>query len=129
MKMEDIRDLSSIIVLVDDFYGKVRADDLLGPVFSAVIKDEWQPHLDKMYAFWNAALFGVPGFKGNPFARHAPLPIAGSHFERWIKLFEQTIDEHFKGPKASEAKTKAGLMSVMFQSKLSTMKDSSRVAF
>jgi hemoglobin len=127
--MEDIKDLSSIKVLVDDFYGKVRADSLLGPVFSAVIKDDWQSHLDKMYAFWNAALFGVPGFKGNPFARHAPLPIAAGHFTRWIHLFEQTIDERFKGPKASETKTKAGLMSMMFQSKLSAMKDSSKVIF
>jgi hemoglobin len=127
--MEDIKDLSSVKVLVDDFYGKVRADNLLGPVFSAVIKDDWQPHLDKMYAFWNAALFGVPGFKGNPFARHAPLAIAGRHFTRWIQLFEQTIDAHFEGPKASETKTKAGLMSIMFQSKLSVMKDSSKVIF
>lgn len=129
IKMDDIKDLSSIKILVDAFYGKVRTDDLLGPVFFAVIKEDWQPHLDKMYAFWNAALFGVPGFKGNPFARHAPLPITGGHFARWIKLFEETIDEHFEGPKASETKTKAGLMSIMFQSKLSAMKDSSKVVF
>ncbi|MDP9079608.1 MAG: group III truncated hemoglobin [Bacteroidota bacterium] len=127
--MEDVKDLSSIIILVDDFYGKVHSDKLLGPVFSVVIKDDWQSHLDKMYAFWNAALFGGPGFNGNPFTTHATLPIAGSHFQRWIKLFAQTIDEHFEGPKASETKTKAGLMSLMFQSKLSATKDGSKVLF
>ena len=125
--MDDIQDLSSIKILVDSFYDKVRRDDRLGPVFFAVIKDNWQPHLEKMYAFWNAALFSVPGFKGNPFARHAPLPIEAVHFDRWISLFNQTVDEHFAGPNATEIKTKAGLMSVMFQSKLAAMKDSTKV--
>ena len=127
--MEDVKDLSSIIVLVDDFYGKVHSDKLLGPIFSAVIKDDWQSHLDKMYAFWNAALFGGPGFKGSPFAMYATLPIALGHFARWIKLFAQSIDEHFEGPKASETKTKAGLMSMMCQCKLSATKDSAKVLF
>lgn len=125
--MEDIKDLDSIKILVDSFYDKVRRDDRLGPVFFAVIKDNWQPHLEKMYAFWNAALFSVPGFKGNPFARHAPLPIEAVHFDRWISLFNQTVDEHFDGANATEIKTKAGLMSVMFQSKLAAMKNSTRV--
>ncbi|MES2110420.1 MAG: group III truncated hemoglobin [Bacteroidota bacterium] len=125
--MSDIKDLDSIKILVNNFYDKVRRDDRLGPVFFAVIKENWQPHLEKMYAFWNAALFSIPGFKGNPFARHAPLPIDTIHFDRWISLFNQTVDENFDGPNATEIKTKAGLMSVMFQSKLAAMKDSSKV--
>src|SRR4051812_42846383 len=124
--MKEIEGLDDIKLFVDEFYNKVREDDLIGPIFSATIAD-WQPHLDKMYAFWNAALFGVPGFKGNPFARHAPLPIAEGHFTRWLKLFEQTVNEHFEGPKASETKTKAALMAIMFQSKLSAMRDSVKV--
>jgi len=120
--MKDIEDIASIRILVDDFYSRVRQDELLGPVFEAVIHDNWQPHLEKMYAFWNAALFGIPGFKGNPFARHAPLAIAGEHFERWLQLFNQTIDENFEGPMADETKKRAYTMSVMFQSKLDAMR-------
>jgi len=111
--------------MVDEFYTRVRLDGLLGPVFAEVIKDDWQPHLDKMYAFWNAALFGVPGFKGNPFAKHAPLPIGNAHFDRWLELFTQTIDAHFTGPMADDAKNRAGLMAVMFMSKLANMKGGS----
>lgn len=120
--MSDIQNLASIKLMVDDFYTRVRRDGLLGPVFNNVIKDDWQPHLDKMYAFWNAALFGVAGFKGNPFARHAPLLINAGHFERWLELFNQTIDSHFAGPMANDAKNRAGLMAVMFQSKLANLK-------
>ena len=119
--MKEIEGLDDIKLFVDEFYNKVREDDLIGPVFSATITD-WQPHLDKMYAFWNAALFGVAGFKGNPFARHAPLPIAQQHFDRWLELFAATIDVHFTGTMAQEAKQKAGLMAVMFVSKLNRMK-------
>ncbi|SDG09176.1 group III truncated hemoglobin [Mucilaginibacter sp. P25] len=123
--MNDIEDLTSIKILVDEFYTRVRLDELLGPIFAEVIKNDWQPHLDKMYAFWNAALFGVPGFKGNPFARHAPLPIGNAHFDRWLDLFKETVDAHFAGPMADDAKNRAGLMAVMFMSKLANMKGGS----
>ena len=119
--MKEIEGLDDIKLFVDEFYNKVREDDLIGSIFSATIID-WQPHLDKMYTFWNAALFGVAGFKGNPFARHAPLPIAQQHFDRWLELFAATIDDHFTGAMAQEAKQKAGLMAVMFMSKLNRMK-------
>jgi hemoglobin len=120
--MADLKDISSIKLLVDAFYTRVRKDDLLGPVFANTIKDNWQPHLEKMYAFWNAALFGAPGFKGNPFARHAPLPIQPQHFERWLSLFNETVDTHFEGPVAQDAKHRAELMGIMFQAKMSRIK-------
>lgn len=117
----DITGLSEIRTFVDTFYSKVQKDDLIGPVFNNAISD-WQPHLEKMYLFWNAALFGVPGFKGNPFAKHAPLPIEGKHFERWLLLFNETIDSHFEGEMATDTKNRAGLMAIMFLNKLENMK-------
>lgn len=116
----DIKGLSDIVLFVDSFYSKVQSDELIGPIFNNVIRD-WQPHLEKMYLFWNAALFGVPGFKGNPFAKHAPLPIEAKHFERWIKLFNETIDTHFEGEMARDAKKRAELMAAMFLSRLENM--------
>jgi len=120
----DISNFEDIVLFVDGFYSKVNQDELIGPIFDAVITD-WNPHLTKMYDFWNAVLFGVAGFKGNPFARHAPLPLQKVHFERWLLLFEQTIDEHFSGELADETKKKAGMMAEMFLSKLSHMKGGS----
>jgi hemoglobin len=117
----DVTNLDDIIVFVDEFYRKVSDDDLIGPVFNSVIQD-WHPHLEKMYKFWNAALFGVPGFKGNPFARHAPLPISGPHFDRWMELFKATIDAHFEGQMAEEVKHRAGLMADMFLKRLEDRK-------
>ena len=122
--MKDITDLKDIQLFVDEFYDKVRKDDLIGPVFDNVITD-WQPHLERMYAFWNVVLFGEPGFKGNPFAKHAPLPIVQEHFGRWLELFAETIDANFAGPMAVETKQRAGLMATMFMSKLDRMRNGS----
>lgn len=116
----DINNFNDIVFFVDAFYLKVQQDDLIGPIFNDVISD-WQPHLQKMYLFWNAALFGVPGFKGNPFARHAPLPINTEHFDRWLKLFRETIDEAFEGEMAENTKKRAELMAAMFLSRLQNL--------
>lgn len=118
---KELANLEDIVVFVDSFYDKVRSDDVIGPVFDAVIKD-WRPHLDKMYQFWNAALFGVPGFKGNPFARHAPLSLEKKHFDRWLVLFKETIDTHFEGSMADDTKKRADIMAIMFLSKIENMK-------
>jgi len=119
--MEDIKDIQSIRIFVDEFYNRVRRDPLLGPVFEKAVKDNWTLHLEKMYAFWNAALFGVAGFRGNPFAKHAPLSIEQLHFDRWLEIFNETIDQHFNGDVATDAKTRAGLMANMFLSRLQNM--------
>ena len=115
--MKDIEDIIDIRLFVNEFYNKVQRDALLGPVFHAAIKD-WGPHLEQMYGFWNAALFGVPGFKGNPFAKHATLNIRAEHFQQWLLLFNDTIDSNFEGSMAEDAKGRAVLMAKTFITRL-----------
>lgn len=123
--MKDITDLQDIQLFVNQFYQKVKEDVLIGPIFLEKIED-WEPHLNKMYAFWNAAIFGVPGFKGNPFAKHAPLGLNPPHFERWITLFNETIDSNFKGEVATDTKNRAQLMASMFMKRLATLNGDTR---
>ena len=81
--------------LVDTFYGHVRADDMLGPVFEKAIGDDWEPHLATMKRFWSAIVFHDGGYAGRPMPAHMKLKpdIAPEHFARWLALFEQTLDE------------------------------------
>lgn len=115
--MKDIENIQDIKFLVNEFYNKVRQDALLAPVFASRIKD-WQSHLEAMYRFWNAALFGVRGYVGNPFLKHAKLPIDGPHFEQWIRLFFETIDAHFEGTIAEDAKTRSMIMAKTFYQRI-----------
>ncbi len=118
MNTSDIAALDDIKTLVDGFYGKVEEDDLIGPVFNEKIADRWPEHLAKMYTFWQTVLLGEHSYLGRPFPPHAQLPIEKQHFDRWIALFQETVDTHFSGPKAEEAKWRAGKMAEMFQYKI-----------
>jgi hemoglobin len=119
----DIINLNDIKVLVDNFYTKIRDEKLLGPIFNGIIGDNWPAHLTKMYGFWQTLLLDTPAYSGSPFLKHAKLPIAKEHFDRWMELFNETVDEHFSGAKADEAKWRAARMSEMFQYKLDYLKN------
>lgn len=120
MKSEysDILTIDDVKLLVNDFYSKVRDNHLLAPVFNNVIGDNWPMHLEKMYGFWQTLLLDTPVYSGSPFLKHAQLPIGKEHFDTWMSLFNATVDEHFSGEKANEAKWRAARMSEMFQYKL-----------
>jgi hemoglobin len=122
--MTDLTSRSDIERLVDTFYEGIRSDDLLGPIFNEVARVDWATHLPKMYAFWEAVLFGVPGFKGNPMATHFGLarqtPLTAREFNRWVALFQQTVDRLFVGPMATEAKQRAAQIALTMQHHLAT---------
>lgn len=85
-------DEAMIRTLVHGFYDRVRRDALLGPVFDSRI-DDWEPHLERMCAFWSSVALATGRYRGQPMARHLPLPVDGRHFDRWLALFEQTARE------------------------------------
>lgn len=119
---QKIETLQEIKLLVDKFYEKVRADELLGPIFKHVIEDQWLEHLEKMYRFWQTVLLKEQTYYGSPFRPHANLPVEKEHFSRWLELFTETVDEKFEGKKAEEAKWRAVKMAEMFQYKIEHQK-------
>ena len=118
MMKQEIISIGDIRLLVDSFYDKVRADDILGSVFNERIGDRWPEHLEKMYRFWQTVLLGEHTYFGSPFPPHVHLPVSHGHFEKWMELFTETIDELFAGEKADEAKWRAGKMAQMFEIKI-----------
>ena len=118
MTKQDIRGMDDIRLMVDDFYGKVREDALLGPIFDGVIRDRWPEHLDKMYRFWETVLLGERSYMGSPFHPHASLPVHQAHFDRWLALFHETINSHFEGAVAEEAKWRGDKMAALFLGKI-----------
>jgi hemoglobin len=86
----------NICQLVDAFYRKVRTHPDLGPVFARAIPGDWQPHLNKMYAFWSSVMLTSGRYKGNPVARHLAVEgIEPPLFEQWLALFDETCGELF----------------------------------
>jgi hemoglobin len=115
---KDIATLEDIKLLVNRFYDNVRKDELLADIFNKKIEDRWPQHLEKMYCFWQTVLLEEHTYYGSPFLPHAKLPIDAEHFERWLKLFYETVDSLFEGEKAARAKWQGQRMAEMFQSKI-----------
>ena len=125
MAQKAITTLDDIKILVDRFYEKVKIDSLLGPIFNGILKDDWSQHLEKLYRFWQTILLEEHTYHGSPFAPHAQLPVRKEHFERWMHLFNQTIDEHFIGEKAADAKWRAEKMAELFLHKIEFYRNNS----
>lgn len=115
---QEIKTMDQVKELVDKFYEKVNADNLLSPVFNQEARVNWEEHLPKMYRFWGSILLGTADYNGRPFPPHAVLQIRKEHFDRWIQLFIETVNENFEGQLAEEAKRRAETIATIFQHKL-----------
>ncbi len=122
---KDILKLDDVKHLVDSFYGKIREDKLLKEIFNSNIQDRWPQHLEKMYTFWQTVLLSEHTYYGSPFPPHAKMPIDKEHFDRWLQLWFETIDENFTGERADEAKWRASKMAEMFQFKINYIREKS----
>lgn len=112
-----------IILMVDAFYDKVIKDEIIGFLFTEIAKINLSDHLPVMYDFWESILFGKALYKGNPMTKHLALnrvePLLDEHFERWLELWKETIDQYFFGTIAEEAKTKANSIKELMKYKIS----------
>ena len=122
---KDIENVDDIKFLVDQFYRKVIDDEVIGYFFTRVIKLDWNHHLPTMYQFWETILLAQAAYKGNPVIKHIELhkkePIKPQHFDRWLALWESTIDENFNGTIAEEAKKKAISMRLLMTAKIQSL--------
>jgi hemoglobin len=119
---KDIQDRKDIETLIHAFYDKVRKDELIGYIFNDVAKVNWEHHTPVICDFWENILFQSNVYRGNPMATHMNLhalsPLAKPHFDRWKKLFTETIDEYFEGKNAELAKQRAISIATMMQIKI-----------
>lgn len=116
----DIQTSDDIRRLVDTFYARVRADNLLGLIFDDIAGVDWDAHLPVMYSFWETILLHREGYKGNPIEAHVRLDaemrfdhntgLQPADFERWLTIFHSTVDELFCGRRAEMAKRGAKRM-------------------
>lgn len=108
----------NISLLIHTFYGRIRKDEMLGPIFNQIIHD-WPSHLDRLTDFWETNLLFTRKYKGNPLKAHNDVDdtmnnsIDMAHFGKWLQIWFSTIDEYFEGKNAEVAKQRARKMSTM----------------
>lgn len=116
----DVLSRSDIERIIQQFYDKIKDDEEIGFFFTEVVKINWERHIPNMCAFWEGVLFYTGDFSGNPLSAHRAIHqkynTQPMHFKRWLILFNEVVDENFKGMNAEKMKRHAkSIANVMLQ--------------
>lgn len=104
----DLAGRADIQALLRRFYGRVMADDVLAEPFAELRTKGLESHLPVMADFWETVLFRAGLYRGSALHAHRHvhqrIPLSGSHFVRWLTVWNETVDEMYCGPVAERAK-------------------------
>ena len=123
--LHDIETVDDCERLVRAFYGKALTDDTIGFLFTDIAKLDLEAHVPEITSFWATILLGAQSYSGGAFRPHAQLNqkvrLRSGHFERWLFLWRQTVDELFAGDRAELAKSHALRVARAFYSRLQSL--------
>lgn len=122
IQLNDIENRGDLESLINAFYDRVKADEVIGHIFHKIIGEDWSHHLPIMYQFWETVMFAKPGYSGNPVRKHVEVDqrveLKKEHYEKWLELWRATVDDMFAGPRAEEIKQRAVMMMQMISMKV-----------
>ncbi len=128
--MNDITTRTDIDLIMRVFYERALADEVIGYIFRDVAKLDLESHLPIIGDFWESLLFGTRAYQKhgrNPMMVHKSLHLKerlrAEHFERWLKIFESSVDEEFAGEMADLIKLRANSIAMQFQRFLNSEDD------
>ncbi len=82
----------------------------------------WEQHLPVTYDFGENIIFSTGSYNTNPMIVHQNLnkhiTLTEEYFERWLKLFSETLNELFEGEKAIQTKQKATRIATVMRFKI-----------
>ena len=122
-------DRGNIEKLVRAFYEKILEDALLSRYFLIALgddlkNDKWYEHLHTLDNFWLSLLTGEGRYMGDPLMPHMFLGgLNEAHFERWLHLFRETLNELFVPSIAIKIYGRAKALSTRFISDLELDED------
>ena len=106
----DITGYDDVDRLVKAFYRTAIPDPVLGPIFDAA-GIEWDVHIPRITAFWEQRLLGTGSYAGNVVSAHVSFqdraPFGRPELDRWLSIWDETVDGLFAGPVADLAKQRA----------------------
>lgn len=115
--------------LVSEFYGRVRKDSVLGPIFSRAVED-WPHHIAKLQDFWSSVMLTSGRYKGQPMAAHVRHDVAMTTeaFTRWLALWRHTTEELLSPEVAAAFQNKADRIAESLQLGVKFYRERTQVA-
>jgi len=108
----DITNREDLYLIVNEFYKKLLTNKEIKHFFEKFNdNDNLEKHLNTLVDFWDNILFYSGTYNKNAMQPHVSLhqkkPFSKNHFEIWLNLFNQSVDENFTGNNAHTIKTRA----------------------
>lgn len=118
---KDIETRDDLLLLIQEFYKKLLADDSINYFFTDVAKINIEAHFSVLVDFWDSILFQSGIYQKNAMQPHMALhkksPIQKHHFETWLRYFKETVDELFTGENAFLIKERVTSIATVMQIK------------
>jgi hemoglobin len=119
---KDITNRDDLLLLMQEFYKKLLADDSINYFFTDIAKINLEHHFPVLVDFWDSILFQSGIYQKNAMQPHMILhqksPLQKHHFETWLRYFKKTVDELFNGTNAFIIKEKATSIATVMQIKI-----------
>jgi len=114
---QDIENREDIDLLMQTFYQRAMTDETIGYIFTDVAQLDLKHHLPIIGDFWETLLFQTGSYQKhgrNPLMVHGELndkePLLPVHFERWLEIFTEAVDELFHGERSDFLKMRAKMI-------------------
>jgi len=107
-QQRDLDSRENIEAFVDLFYRRILEDEQLSPIFLDVAGIDLAVHLPHIKNYWCKLLLGEKNYQRHTMNIHRQLhgkqPLQSGDFQRWLALFNATLDEGFAGERAERAR-------------------------
>jgi hemoglobin len=122
----DLDSRENIEAFVELFYKRVLADAQLAPIFLDVAAIDLAVHLPHIKDYWCKLLLGEKGYRRHTMNIHRQLhgrqPLQPGDFQRWLALFNATLDENFAGEGTERARRVATAIAANMESSLASIR-------
>lgn len=120
--MPDLDCRENVEAFVDRFYQRMLADPQLAPIFVDVAAIDLAVHLPHIKDYWCKLLLGEKGYQRHTMNIHRQLhgkqPLQTGDFQRWLALFNATLDAGFAGEGAERARRVAAAIAANMEAGL-----------
>lgn len=124
----DLNCREHIETFVDRFYAHLLTDLRLAPIFLDVAAVDLEVHLPHIKNYWCKLLLKESHYKRHTMNIHRRLHgkqrLEHADFQRWLSLFNATLDESFAGEGTERARRVAAAIAANMESGLSAKENS-----
>ena len=118
----DIAGREDLVKILEVFYTRAFADELIGRFFTEVVPLDLETHIPVIADFWDSVVFGTQGYRKNVMEVHGQIhalsAIRKEHLDRWVMLFTATVSALFEGEKATLMQHRARSIATLMDIKL-----------